>query len=361
MLNPKPLPAPRFTAIQRGWQHPRRINRWLYPLSLLYAAIMRTREIAYRAGIFKRHKLPCPLIVIGNLSVGGVGKTPLLIELATQLKQSGFKPGIITRGYYGRRARHPREVTKEATPAEVGDEPILIWQRCQVPVVADANRTRAAKHLLAHHPCDILLSDDGFQHLALKRDMDIVVVDGERRFGNGWCLPAGPLREPRAALRRATCIVLNNPPPPPDCTRNEGEFVIRAQISQAHRLRARPTKDEPRDLAHFADKTIHAVAGIGNPERFFQQLHAHRLKVIAHPFPDHHRFTARDFAFAENPATIVLMTEKDAVKCAPLLARGDLPNGARQQYWQVPLQLRIPQGLLPLLRTRAGLPPANNK
>ncbi len=347
-----------LSAIQRGWQHPRPLNRLLYPLSLLYASAMQARRQAYRLGVLKSHKLPLPFIVVGNLTVGGVGKTPLLIALVQHLKTRGLAPGVISRGYRGRSAAWPREVTEHVTAAEVGDEPVLIFQRCQVPVVVGPNRMRSARRLLAKHHCDILLSDDGFQHLALQRDMDIVVVDGERRFGNGWCLPAGPLREPRRALQRATLIVVNQQRAQP--TRS-GEFAMHTSIEWAVRLGdrgdggggGRQTPPQVCKLSDFGGQTVHAVAGLGNPERFFNQLRAHRIQIIAHPYPDHHMFTPADFDFAAaQPNLPVLMTEKDAVKCSPLLASGALTAGAAQRYWKVPLQVRLAPELLSAVRAR---------
>ena len=318
--------------IQRGWQRPGWINRLLYPLSVGYAGVMAVRRQAYRCGILKRHKLPLPLIVVGNISVGGAGKTPLLIELVEHLKSRGMAPGVISRGYRGRSACWPREVDEAATAAEVGDEPVLIFRRCRVPVMVGPDRVRSARLLIDTHRCDIILSDDGFQHLALRRDLDIVVLDGERRFGNGWCLPAGPLREPPGALDRAGIIIANG-------HSRAGEFAMDTRIDHAVPLGG----GAPRALREFAGKTVHAVAGIGNPGRFFRQLEAHGITLVAHEYPDHHIFTAADLAFAATERDMaVLMTEKDAVKCETLVTSGK----AAGQFWVIPLRVVLEPGLL---------------
>ena len=324
--------------IRRGWRHPGWINRLLYPLSLGYAGLMSVRRRAYARGLFKRHKLPVPLVVVGNLSVGGVGKTPLVIELVAGFKSRGMNPGVISRGYHGRSRRWPREVLAGVDAGEVGDEPVLIFRRCRVPVMAGANRLRSARLLLARHGCDIIISDDGFQHLALARDLDIVVIDGEQPFGNGWCLPAGPLREPPAALARADIIVVNGKPGQEarQGARQE-QYAMTVAVDRAVRLDGAQT----RPLSAFAGQTVHGVAGIGNPGRFFRQLAAHGLRVVPHEYPDHHRFTPADFGFADDSA--VLMTEKDAVKCEAL----GLPPATADRCWTVPLGVTLAPDLLP--------------
>lgn len=332
-------------AVQRGWQRPRPLNRVLYPLSLLYAAGMAARAGAYRAGVFSRHKLHAPLIVVGNLCAGGTGKTPLVRALAEAMQSRGLKPGIITRGYRARpgpAGNWPRQAGIDADPAEVGDESVLL-ARCGAPVFAGPDRRRAAEALLSRHACDILISDDGFQHLQLRRDLDIVVVDARRRFGNGWRLPAGPLRESPAALARADIVVANvgdGDGGDGDGDAKPGEFCMHTRIDHAVQLvqsvdgagREKPL----RDFSAAAGR-IHAVAGIGDPARFFRQLRAAGVDAVAHEFPDHHRFTAADFAFAAAADTI-LMTEKDAVKCRALAAAGEIPGDC----WAVPLRVELP-------------------
>ena len=320
-------------SIRRGWQHPRWINRWLYPLSLGYAGLMSARRRAYQLGVFQRHKLPVPLVVVGNISVGGAGKTPLVIELVEHFKSCGRRPGVVARGYRGRSAIWPRLVTDDVSAEQVGDEPVLIFRRCRVPVIAGPERLRGARLLVGEHDCDMIISDDGFQHLALQRDLDIVVIDGERRFGNGWCLPAGPLREPPAALARAGIIVVNGEPEAGELSMH----TMKMHIDHAVQLHGKQT----RALREFAGQAVHAVAGIGNPGRFFRQLQAHGIDLIAHEYPDHHRFTAADFAFAADGAAL-LMTEKDAVKCGDMM-----PAETAPRCWVVPLRLALGAELLP--------------
>ncbi len=317
--------------IRRGWQHPGWINRWLYPLSLIYAGLMWLRRRAYQLGICQRHKLPVPLVVVGNISVGGTGKTPLVIELVEHFKSRERKPGVVVRGYRGRSTSWPRLVTEGVSAEQVGDEPVLIFRRCRVPVMAGPDRLRSARLLVGDaHGCDIIISDDGFQHLEMARDLDIVVIDGERRFGNGWCLPAGPLREPLNALARAGIVIVNGEP-------EAGELhTMKMHIDHAVPLHGKQT----RALREFAGQPVHAVAGIGNPGRFFRQLQAHGIDLMPHEYPDHHRFTAADFAFAADGAT-VLMTEKDAVKCEALM-----PAETAARCWVVPLRLALAPALL---------------
>lgn len=339
-------------AIQRGWQQPGWINRLLYPLSLGVAALMTARRLAYRLNLRKRHRLPVPLIVVGNLSVGGTGKTPLVMELVEQLKNRGMNPGVISRGYRPRAAAatvaEPRVVREGDTAGLVGDEPLLIFRRCRVPVAVGADRVRSARLLIRAHGCDILLSDDGFQHLALHRDLDIVVVDGERRFGNGWCLPAGPLREPPSALRRADIVVTNvaNVANGTNGTNRAGEFSLITRIDRAIRI----GDGEIRALGEFAGASVHALAAVGNPQRFLAQLRAHGLEVVPHLYPDHHAFTPADLArvLAAGDGA-VLMTEKDAVKCAPLPG-ADL-------CWMVPLQVAVGADLMAAVCDRLSIPP----
>ncbi len=328
-------------AIQRGWQQPGWINRLLYPLSLGVAALMTARRLAYRLNLRKRHRLPVPLIVVGNLSVGGTGKTPLVMELVEQLKNRGMNPGVISRGYRPRAAAvaEPRVVREGDTAGLVGDEPLLIFRRCRVPVAVGADRVRSARLLIRAQSCDILLSDDGFQHLALQRDLDIVVVDGERRFGNGWCLPAGPLREPLGTLRHADIVVVNG-------ANRAGEFSLSTRIDRAIRI----GDGEIRALGEFAGASVHALAAVGNPHRFLAQLRAHGLEVVPHLYPDHHAFTRADLArvLAAGDGA-VLMTEKDAVKCAPLPG-ADL-------CWMVPLRVELGADLMAAVCDRLSIPP----
>lgn len=192
-----------------AWYKEMYISAWFMPLSMLYVDVIRLRRFFYRIGILKKTKLPVPVIIVGNITVGGTGKTPLVIWLADFLKQQGYKPGIISRGYAGNAGNTPLEVNAESDPALVGDEAVVLAGRCGCPVTVATSRVAAAKQLLANHACDVIISDDGLQHYALQRDIEIVVIDGQRRFGNGYCLPVGPLREPPERVREADLVVVN--------------------------------------------------------------------------------------------------------------------------------------------------------
>ncbi len=330
-------------AIQQSWQRARWYSWLLLPLSLLYISMVQIRGLAYRWGFLKSHKVPVAVVVVGNLSVGGTGKTPLVIELVEALKARGRRPGVIARGYCGHSKRCSHEITAEDTAAQVGDEPRLIFERCRVPVVVGPNRVESAQLLLKKHACDVVLSDDGFQHFALQRELDIVVIDGERGFGNGWCLPAGPLREPRSALARADMIVVNGEQQHEN-DRYDHVFSMHTYIEHAIQIYGKET----RSLTKFSGKSAHVVAGIGNPKRFFSQLQAHGIEIIAHEYPDHHRFKREDFVFASHLQELpILMTEKDAVKCRVLIDE----QTDRRQYWKIPLRVRLDTALVPAVCT----------
>jgi tetraacyldisaccharide 4'-kinase len=310
--------------------------RWLlWPLSLAYRAAAALRRAAYRFGVARIVVLPVPVIVIGNISVGGTGKTPLIIWLAGRLEERGLAVGIVSRGYRGRARDWPRYVTAESDPDMFGDEPVLIARRTLCPVVAGPDRVAAARRLLAEAPVDVLLSDDGLQHYRLGRRLEIVVVDGVRGMGNGLCLPAGPLREPASRLEQVDAVVVNGgawgaagafrarlaasrvrrigKPPSDSCGPSRAEADGRARNSAP---RAPAVAGEVRSLDDFRGQTVHAVAGIGHPDRFFALLEGAGLKVIPHPLDDHARFGPHALRFRE-PGP-VLVTEKDAVKCRNL-------------------------------------------
>lgn len=296
-------------------------TRWLLtPLSGLFRLAVRARRWSYARGLLYTQVLPVPVLVIGNLTLGGTGKTPLVIWLARFLKHHGYRPGLISRGYGGQAQNYPQRVYSSSDPRQVGDEAILLAQRTACPVTVGPKRIAAAQALLAHSDCDVLLSDDGLQHYALARDIEILVVDGMRRFGNGHCLPAGPLREPLNRLQTVDLVVSGG-------NAHEGEFTMRMQLQEARNL-----KDGMQSpLALFRHTPVHAVAGIGHPRRFFTQLQGYGLTLYEHPFPDHHRFQAADLAFGDNLP--VLMTEKDAVKCT---------HFACDNYWCVPANATLP-------------------
>ena len=267
------------------------------------------------------------MVVVGNLSVGGTGKTPLVCWLVARLQEWGFQPGVVTRGYGGS-SENVLLVDSSADPSIVGDESLLLVRRTGVPVAIGRDRPSAAQ-LLVNAGCDVVVSDDGLQHYALARDCEIVVVDGERRFGNGWLLPAGPLRESEARLRRVDAVVVNG-----GRAQLEGALSMRLEAKDALSLIGGAIKN----LREFAGHSVHAVAGIGNPERFFNMLREYGIEVVGHPLPDHARLQAADISFPDGRP--VLMTEKDAVKCAAF---------AGAQHWYVPVTASFEGGESKLL------------
>jgi tetraacyldisaccharide 4'-kinase len=282
----------------------------LLPLSWLFGAIAATRGVFYRRGILPSVSLPVPVVVVGNLTVGGSGKTPLTLWLVERLRENGWRPGIVSRGYGGAGKVEP--VSPASDAAAVGDEPLLLARRSGVPVFVGRDRVAAGRALLTAYPeCDILVSDDGLQHYRLARSVEIAVFDS-RGMGNGRLLPAGPLRESPGRLARVTALVGNggiSVTPPAGVPAFPMSLVGQRFVAL----------DDPRRTCSAADlsgKTLHAVAGIGNPARFFAQLAGLGLEFLPHPFPDHQVFRAADLAFAQGG--VLLMTEKDAVKCAGL-------------------------------------------
>lgn len=279
----------------------------LFPLSLLFRALVALRYRLYRAGWLAAWALPVPVVVVGNLTVGGTGKTPMIIRLAQDLRERGRHPGIVSRGYRGSGAG-VAEVLPGTDPALVGDEPVLLARRAGCPVFVGRDRIAAARALLSGNPnCDVILSDDGLQHYRLRRDIEIVVFD-ERGAMNGWCLPAGPLREPLSRLREVDAVVCNGIAVSPTPTFGHPGFTMRLSAGHFFRIDDSTVRCVAADLV---GARLHAVAGIGSPRRFFDQLRMMGLHACEHPFPDHHVFRAIDLDFAGDA---VLTTEKDAVK-----------------------------------------------
>ncbi len=277
---------------------------WLVPFSWLYGFIARRRRVRLSA---ETQRLAVPVIVVGNISVGGTGKTPFVIWLIERLREWGYTPGVISRGYGAEAPQYPMPVHGESNPAYCGDEPLLMARRLKVPLVIDPDRSAAGKYLLAQNPgVDVLVADDGLQHYRLWRDLEICVVDGTRGLGNGALLPAGPLREPPSRLNEVQLTVVNGGTWHCEA---EPKANMRLLMSQVHAF-----DGTTESLAAYKGKTVHAVAGIGFPERFFSQLRWQGIEVIPHAFPDHHAYAAADFNFGDGRP--VLMTEKDAVKCA---------------------------------------------
>jgi tetraacyldisaccharide 4'-kinase len=317
------------------WYRIRPVHLVLIPLSLLFAAIAGPRRTAYRLSWLKSERLHVPVIVVGNITVGGTGKTPMVLWLVELLRASGYHPGIIARGYGG--SERLQEVHGDSDPQLTGDEPLLLARRANVPVFAGRERVAAARSLLQAHPeCNVIVSDDGLQHYALARDVELAVVDSQRRFGNGWLLPAGPLREPVSRLRNVTAVVVN------------GDAELTDVPAPRYRMRVtgslfRQVRD-PQQQATAADlhgRPLHAIAAIGNPERFFSHLERMSLEFRRHPFPDHFAFAAGDLAFAGGET--VLMTEKDAVKCAAF---------AKASWWYLPVEAEVDPALGQLILTK---------
>ncbi len=291
--------------LERSWYGGRR--PWLAPLAMLFGGVTTLRRWAYRSGLFAGVHPGVPVVVVGNLTVGGTGKTPLVIWLAGQLQQRGRRVGVVLRGYGGSVAG-PLRVTASSDPAAVGDEAVMIAARTGCAVVVGRQRAAAAK-LLAASGCEVVLSDDGLQHLALRRDLEIAVVDGARGFGNGALLPQGPLREQPDRLRSVAAVVINGP----DATGLAASLHAPLAMSiEADELRML-SDDSTLPLGALRGARMHAVAATGNPERFFALLRKLGCQPVEHAFADHHAFRPADLAFAE-PLSIV-MTEKDAVKC----------------------------------------------
>jgi tetraacyldisaccharide 4'-kinase len=290
----------------RGW-YSGSSRAWLLPLALLFTLFTRLRRLGYRYGLFTSSHPGVAVVVVGNLTAGGAGKTPLVVWLALQLRARGIAAGVVLRGYGGT-ASGPELVDRDSDPAVVGDEAVLIARRAGCPVAVGRKRVAAAR-LLADEGCEVVLSDDGLQHLAMQRDVEIVVVDGARGFGNGALLPRGPLRESADRLHTVNAVVINGS----DLTGLARRIAAPLSMFMAADALRTVRTNEAVPLEELHGARVHAVAGIGNPERFFAQLRALGCRPVEHGFADHHAYAAADLAFAE-PLPIV-MTEKDAVKC----------------------------------------------
>lgn len=313
--------------VVRDWY---RGSAWLWlllPLSALFYLVSGLRRVLYRCGFLTAQRVPVPVLVVGNITAGGSGKTPLVEALARHLRATGYQPGIASRGYGGQPPQTPYRVTADSDVRDCGDEPLLLFQRCRVPVVVDRDRVAAARYLVEQCGCDIILTDDGLQHYRLARDIEIAVVDGERGLGNSKLLPMGPLRETPGRLQSVNYVVSNG-------SFRRGRLPVDALVTMElqpcewvnlHTGRSEPLQAFPQG------RCVHAVAGIGNPQRFFQSLRAIGLEVREHAFDDHYAYTGPDLQFDDGLP--VIMTEKDAVKCQSLVAS--------DRYWY----LRISAGL----------------
>ncbi len=312
--------------IAEGWQERGMLSALLLPVALLFALAVNLRRLAYRLGGLVSVKLPVPVVVIGNITAGGSGKTPLVLYLVQELARRGWRPGIVSRGYGGS-AQCVQAVSPSSNAALVGDEPLLLARRAGCPVFVGRDRVAAAQALLLEHAdCNVLIADDGLQHARLARDVEIVVID-ERGIGNGWPLPAGPLRECPARIAEAHALVLN------------GDASVPAEARPRQVFRMRLVGDRLRNLHDplhtcgaeaLLGRRLHALAGIGHPARFFRQLERMGLQAERHAFPDHHVFRPSDLAFVGDDA--LLMTEKDAVKCQVF---------APPETWVLPVEAQL--------------------
>lgn len=320
--------------LEKHWQRITWVSLLLIPLSALFACASGLRRIAYRYGLLRRHRLPVPVVVVGNISVGGTGKTPVVLWLVQALRESGRNPGIVSRGYRG--SSPLTAVSSDSDPAKVGDEPVLLAARADCPVVVGRDRVAAAHLLLAANPgVDVILSDDGLQHYRLMRDVEIAVIDGQRGTGNGCLLPAGPLRERASRLQSVDAIVTNGRMP---LKFSASTFSMVLKGTQMRNLR---DAANTRAIADFAGKPLHAIAGIGNPQRFFDHLRQAGLSIHAHPFADHHPFSVSDFEYGDDLP--VIMTEKDAIKCRSF---------AQDNWWMLPVDAQIDPGLADLVNQK---------
>lgn len=309
--------------IERIWSGTSRLYWLLLPFSWLYGLISGVIRLAYRLGLRQVWRAPVPVVVVGNLTAGGNGKTPVVIWLVEQLQQRGITVGVVSRGYGGKAASYPLVLTPETSPAEAGDEPVLIYQRTGASVAVAPKRSEAVKALLASSAPQIIITDDGLQHYALARDKEIVVVDGVRRFGNGWWLPAGPMRERVSRLKGVDAVIVNGG------TASASEIAMQLIPGEAIHL----FSGERRPLAECAN--VVAMAGIGHPPRFFNTLsEAGVVPVKTQALADHQALSAAEVKALIQPGQMLLMTEKDAVKYRRY-AQSD------SDWWYLPVEARL--------------------
>lgn len=317
-----------YSWIHRVWYEGASSYRLLLPFSGLFWLLITLRRYLYGMGILGSRRAPAPVVVVGNITAGGTGKTPVTIWLARELQARGFRPGIVSRGYGGSKSGSSMRVDHASDPDVVGDEPVLLAIRTGCPVVVDANRVRAAQ-MLVEDGVDLIIADDGLQHYRLERTYEICVIDGARGLGNRHLLPAGPLRETIDRLNEVDQVLVNGP------LRGDREALsvveqnaIEFDLVAVEASRLDGSLNRP--IAGFAGTTVHAVAGIGNPQRFFDMLRSHNIQVIEHAYPDHARLKRKDLDFRDE--FDILVTEKDAVK---------LNKVALDKLWKVPVELQI--------------------
>ncbi len=336
--------SPRLEAFfTREWQRNSPWQVLLRPLSWLFGLVAGLRRALFRAGLLKTQRLKVPVIVVGNICVGGTGKTPLVMAVVNWLQEQGYRPGVVARGYGSAAAdtaqSHQVQPFEDEAASKYGDEPVMLVQRLGCPMFVGADRARAGTTLLAAHPeVNVIVSDDGLQHYALHRDMEIALVDGSRGFGNGALLPAGPLREPVRRLFRVSAVVANG-------TGRRFKQAMPSLLSMAlgNERFVPMAAGEELDLDGFRafveGKSVHLLAGTGNPQRFFSHLHRHGFVSSDHPLDDHHRFRREDIDYPG----IVLMTEKDAVKCR---------QWADERHWYMRVDAQLPANFYMLLQSR---------
>tara|TARA_R110002049_G_scaffold17590_4_gene68179 strand:- start:1099 stop:2130 length:1032 start_codon:yes stop_codon:yes gene_type:complete len=324
------MQGPLYKWIHRVWYADAGPVWPLLPFSALYWALIRLRGWCYRIGLLRQQRMPVPVIVVGNITAGGTGKTPVTIWLASELKARGFRPGIVSRGYGGSHSASPMRVDAASDPSVVGDEPVLLARRSTCPVVVDRDRVRAAQ-MLVDDGANLIIADDGLQHLKLGRSYEICVIDGTRWLGNRRVLPGGPLREPASRLANVDQILVNGRCPE-DCllANEQNALEFQLQATEVRRLNGSLV----RPMQNFAEQTVHAVAAIGNPGRFFDSLRAQGMQVIEHPLADHAPLDIEALNFADN--FDILMTEKDAVKLGTQVA---------DRFWFVPVELQMDASL----------------
>jgi len=307
--------------IARIWSGESPLWLLLLPLSWLYGLVSGLIRLSYKVGLKRAWRAPVSVVVVGNLTAGGNGKTPVVIWLVEQLTQRGIRVGVVSRGYGGKAERYPLLLTAQTTTAEAGDEPVLIFQRTGAPVAVSPVRSEAVQALLAHADVQMVITDDGLQHYALARDKEIVVIDGVRRFGNGWWLPAGPMRERASRLRSVDAVIVNGG------TAHMGEIPMQLRPGLAVNL----LTGERRDVAELPD--LVAMAGIGHPPRFFATLEACGARLLnTVPLADHQALSLEQVAGFTAPGQTLIMTEKDAVKCRAF---------ARDNWWYLPVDAEL--------------------
>jgi len=312
----------------------------LRPLEWLYRAVVQRKRSRFLAGEGEIYRAPVPVVVVGNITVGGTGKTPMILWLIEHCRRQGLRVGVVSRGYGAQPPQLPWRVQADQTARVAGDEPLLIVQRSGVPLMIDPDRSRAVAALLAAEPLDLILSDDGLQHYRLARDLELVLIDAARGLGNRHCLPAGPLREPVERLQSVDALLYNGASNDP-----QDGYGFTLQPRTLVNLRS----GEPHPLSHFpAGQALHAVAGIGNPQRFFNTLEGLHWRPVAHAFADHAPYSAELLNFS--PVLPLVMTEKDAVKCRAFaaddwwyLAVDAEPSAAFVAWFDQQLQRLVPR------------------